>query len=99
MTTAGPLGAAALATEYAEKLLLGTTREVHPALAGRVHGPLDRVGRGARGPHQVHDGIAASVYASVGLGLRAGAQGLRVGDRAAERAGLGPRLEETSSGS
>lgn len=98
MTTAGPLGAAALATDYAERLVLGTVREVHGAVATRVHGVTDRVAGGTTVSHRLHDGIARGVYAGVGLGLRGASTALRAADRAAGRAGVGPRLEDGPRG-
>lgn len=98
MSTAGPLGAAALATEYAEKLVLGTARDVHGAIASRVHGALDLVAGGPGVSHRLHDGIAHSVYSGVGVGLRVSARGLRAADRLAERAGVGSRLDDTPRG-
>jgi len=94
MTSAGPLGAAALAADYADKLVLGTVRDVHQAVAARAHGAVHAVAGGATVPHRVHDGIARGVYAGIGLGLRGAAKGLR----AADRAGIGAPLEETPRG-
>lgn len=98
MSTAGPLGAAALAAGYAERLVLGTVRDVHGAVAGRVHGAVDAVAGGSTLPHRMHDGIAGAVYSGVGLGLRAASRGLASADRVAGRAGLGPRLDDTPRG-
>lgn len=94
MSTAGPLGAAALAADYAEKLVLGTVRDVHGAVAGRVHRAVDTIAGGRTVPHRVHDGIADGVYAGVGLGLRAASKGLG----AVDRAGVGPRLDDSPQG-
>lgn len=91
----GLLAAAALAGEYAEELLLGTVRDVHRAVAGRVFGITRRTTLGSsRLPQLVHDGISSSVYAGLGAGLRAAASGLD----AAERRGRGPRLQERAAG-
>ncbi|HEU4568013.1 MAG TPA: alpha/beta fold hydrolase [Marmoricola sp.] len=98
MSSAGPLGAAALAADYAEKLVVGTVREVHEAVAGRVHGALDAAAGGAGLSHRVHDRIARGVYAGVGAGLRGAATGLRVADRTAARAGVGRPLEDSRRG-
>lgn len=89
--TAGYLGAAALAAEHLDALVVSGVRDVHTSLAGRVHRVTDRVGGGVE--HRVHDGIAGAVYGSIGLGLRGGARAMRALDR---RAGLpdvetGPR--------
>ena len=87
--------AGALAGEYAEDLLLGTVRDVHRAWADRAFGLIDRAtGGSASVPQRLHDRISAGVYAGVGGGLRATAAGLR----AAERRGLGPRLQERPAG-
>ena len=58
--------AAALATVYADRLLVGTTRDVHRAIARRV---LDRRRVRARTPvGRLHDGITAAVYGGIGPG-------------------------------
>ncbi len=91
----GVLAAAALAGEYAERLLLGTVRDVHRAVSGRVFGVTHRTTAGASRVSQlVHDGISGGVYAGLGLGLGAATAGLR----AAERRGLGPRLQARPAG-
>lgn len=91
----GLLGTAALATEYADDLVLGTVREVHRAVAGRAWGIANPLTFGAgRSSQRVHDGIASVVYGGLGLGLKAGGRGLR----AADRRGLGPRTEATPAG-
>jgi pimeloyl-ACP methyl ester carboxylesterase len=91
----GVAGAAALAGEYAEDLLLGAARDVHRAVAGRVFGLAGRTTLGySRLPQLIHDGVSTGVYAGLGAGLRAAAAGLR----AADRLGVGPRLEEGAAG-
>lgn len=91
----GLFGAAALAADYADDLLLGTAREVHRAIAGRVFGLTSTLTGGAARPTQVvHDAISAGVYAGLSAGLRAGGKALR----AADRQGLGPRTEATPAG-
>ena len=88
-------GAAALAGEYAEDLLLGAARDVHRSVAGRVFAVTNRATLGASLlPQLVHDGISTSVYSGVGAGLRAAAAGLR----AVDRRGIGPRLEAGPKG-
>ena len=83
---ASVLDAAALAADYAEDLIVGTVRDVHGAVAGRVHGVTDRVnGGGPTVSHRLHDGISKAVYGGISAGLEAGCSGLR----AAGRAGLG----------
>lgn len=91
----GVAGAAALAGEYADDLVLGTFRDVHRAVAGRVFGVTNRATAGSsRLPELLHDGISASVYCGIGAGLRSASAGLR----AAERRGVGPRLQARPAG-
>ncbi|MGZ4502158.1 MAG: esterase/lipase family protein [Nocardioidaceae bacterium] len=92
---AGLLGALALATETADELVLGTVRDVHSAVAGRVYGLTNRAtGGSAVLPEQVHGRIATAVYDGLGAGLRATSRALR----AADRKGIGARLESTPHG-
>jgi len=44
-----------------------TTRDVHRAISRRVFGPLGRPGAPVK---LIHDGIAETVYSSVGPGVR-----------------------------
>ncbi len=89
------LDAAALAADYAEDLVVGTVRDVHGAVAGRVHGLNDRLnGGGPTVGHRLHDGISWAVYGSIRASLKAGSSGLR----AASRAGLGGDLEASPHG-
>lgn len=94
--TTGLPGAAALAAEVADELLLGTVRDTHLAIARRTKAPLKLLtgGRRADGPapHDLHESIAGTIYAGIGGGLRGAAKGLRSIDR------FGPRLEDTSKG-
>ena len=91
----GVAGAAALAGEYAEALILGAARDVHRAVAGRVFALTHRASLGStRVPQLIHDGISTSVYAGVGAGMRSAAAGLR----AVDRHGIGPRLEAGATG-
>jgi len=70
-------GAGALAAEYAERLLLGTVRDVHRAVSSRVF----RMTGPAAGPvRAVHDGISDGVYGLLGSTLRAGGASLRRAD-------------------
>ena len=92
---AGVAAAVALAGECAEDLLLGAVRDVHRAVAGRVFGVTHRATMGSsRLPQVLHDGISSSVY----LGLAAGMKSAAAGLRAADRRGLGPRLEDRPAG-
>ncbi len=88
------LDAAALAAEFAEDLIVGTVRDVHGAVAGRVHGVGDFVAGGTTVTHRVHDTIARLVYGGISGGLRASAAGLR----AAGRTGVAPGIEESPRG-
>lgn len=89
------LEAVALAADLAEDLVVGTVRDVHGAVAGRVRGLTDRLHGGIPTiGHRVHDGVAKVVYAGISSGVRAGAQGLRH----AGRSGLGGPLEATARG-
>ncbi len=91
---AGVLEAAALATEHAESLVLSAARDIHGAVAGRVHRVVDGVAGGTTVSHRAHDGIAGAVYGGIGLGLKAAARGLR----AADRLGLGGPIEASPRG-
>ena len=89
------LDAAALLAEVADELVVGTVRDTHLAWADRVHDAVRRPTKGAsRVPELVHRGIAGSVYAGLGVGLRGASRGLGA---LAER-DLGPGLEDTSRG-
>src|SRR5690242_16846272 len=82
----GVLGALALATDTADEILLGTVRDVHGAVASRVHRFAGRpIGAGK---------VSGAVYAGLGGGLRATSRGLR----AADRRGLGGRVDSTPAG-
>ena len=73
---ASTLDAAALAADYVEDLIIGTVRDVHGAVAGRVHGINDRLnGGGPTVGHRLHDGIAKAVYGGIRVGFRAGSNG------------------------
>ncbi len=91
---ASVLDAAALAAEFAEDLIVGTVRDVHGAVAGRVHRVTDRVAGGTTIGHRLHDGISKAVYTSISAGLKGSAKGLTL----AGRAGLGAELEATPKG-
>lgn len=91
---AGLLEAAALAAEYAEDLIVGSVRDVHDSVAGRVYGLGDRVAGGTLLSHRLHDGISKSVYGGISVGLKGSAWGLK----RVSRAGVGPDLDETPQG-
>lgn len=88
------LDAAALAAELAEDLIIGTVRDVHGAVADRVHGVTSFVAGGTTIGQRVHDGVTKVVYTSISASLKVSAKGLRV----AGEAGLGAELEATSRG-
>lgn len=90
----GVAGAAALAGQYAEDLLLGTARDVHRAVADRVFALTGRVAPAARAPQALHDRISSGVYAGLGAGISAATAALW----ALERRGVGPRLESRPAG-
>jgi pimeloyl-ACP methyl ester carboxylesterase len=92
---AGVLGALALAANMADEVVVGTVRDVHSAVARRVYGATNRCTGGAgRVSQTVHDGVSRAVYAGIGAGLRGASTTLR----AADRHGLGARLEATAQG-
>lgn len=91
----GYAATAALAGEYAEEMVLGTTRGVHEAVARRAFDLADRAtGGAARTPRQVHDAISGAVYSGVGAGIKTATAGLHV----LERTRVGPRLQGTFLG-
>jgi pimeloyl-ACP methyl ester carboxylesterase len=91
----GLLGALALATEVADELVVGTVRDVHQAWGRRVASAVNAAtGGAARVPVAVHDGIARSIYCGIGTGLRGASRALR----AADRSGVGARLEHSPHG-
>jgi len=79
MTEPSLLDAAELLPRYAESALLQPVRDTHRAIAARVHGFVGiAVGDAARPVELIHRGIAESIYASIGLGLRAIGSGARL---------------------
>ncbi len=92
---AGVLGALSLAATMADEVVVGTVRDVHSAVARRVYTATNRCTGGAgRVSQTVHDGISGVVYAGIGAGLRGASTTLR----AADRHGLGARLEASVQG-
>jgi pimeloyl-ACP methyl ester carboxylesterase len=92
---AGVLGALAVATDAADEVLLGAVRDVHGAVAKRVHGVTNRATAGSsRVVESVHDQVSAAVYTGLGAGLRATSRGLREADRR----GFGARMDDSSRG-
>jgi pimeloyl-ACP methyl ester carboxylesterase len=89
------LGALALAAAATDDVVLGTVRDVHGAVATRVFGLTNTAtGGSARVAERVHRGVSGVVYTGLGAGLRATGRGLR----AADRRGLGTRLETSPRG-
>jgi pimeloyl-ACP methyl ester carboxylesterase len=84
--------AGALAAEYAERLILGTVRDVHRAVARRVFKLTFPVSLPTR---LVHDGISSAVYGVIGTGLRTTESVL---DTAHRRGRGGPELESLRVG-
>ncbi len=84
--------AGALAAEYAERLLLGTVRDVHRAVSSRVFG---LTGPAATPVRLAHDGVSNGVYGLLSAGLRATGSVLRAADRHGRG---GPPLERTRVG-
>ncbi len=66
--TARTTDVAALALEYGDRLVLGTVREVHSAIAKRAFRATRLVG--SRVPESVHDAVATSIYGSISGALR-----------------------------
>lgn len=92
---AGLLSALALATDTADEILLGTVRDVHGAVVRRVLGLTGRATAGSLRPVEaVHERVSSAIYAGVGGGLRATSRGLR----AADRRGVGARIEDSPGG-
>lgn len=88
------LGAAALAVENLDELIVGSVREVHTSISGRAFGVVDRVSGHRALPNRVHGGISALVYGSISGTLRGAAHALRKADEA----GLGPNIEDSPQG-
>jgi len=90
--TAGYLGAAALAAEHLDALVVSGVRDVHTSVADRVHRLTDRLG--GRVEHRVHDAVSGAIYGSIGVGLRSGARAMR----ALDRYEVGPSIEDDARG-
>lgn len=84
------LDALALLAQVADELVVDTARDTHLAWVDRIHGLLDRpLGSSSSIPGRGHRAIARSLYAGVGLTLKAVGTGLGI----AARTDLGPDLE------
>jgi pimeloyl-ACP methyl ester carboxylesterase len=84
----------AVAAETVDDLLLATVRDVHGAVADRAHALTGGVSATAAASVRAHAGVAGAVYSGVGAGLRATSRGLR----AADRHGIGARVEDSVRG-
>lgn len=82
--SASRASAAALAIEYADRLVLRTVRDVHRAVGARSFGLVGSAGAPVR---HAHDGISAGVYGVLGAGARAAGAALRMLDRTDRRGG------------
>lgn len=67
-TTARTTDVAALALEYGDRVVVGTVREVHAAVARRAFRATRLIG--GRIPESVHDAVASTVYGGVSGALR-----------------------------
>lgn len=91
-STARTTDAAALALEYGDRLVLGTVREVHGAVARRAFGATRLLG--SRFPESVHDAVAGSVYGGLSGALRlSGAAARSLASR-----GIGTPIDDTRIG-
>lgn len=92
MVTPRTTHTAALTLEYGDRLVLGTVRDVHRAVARRAFGFARRIG--VRAPEVVHDAISGRVYEGLSLGFRgAGAAARAMGTR-----GLGRPVDQSVAG-
>lgn len=92
---AGVATAAGLALDFADRILLEATRDIHDSVSGRVHGGVNLALRHKTLPHRVHDAIATSVFTAIGGSLRGGAWALRKVDQVRP---IGPALEVSPHG-
>jgi triacylglycerol lipase len=83
---------AALAIDYGERLIVGTIRDVHQAVARRVFGATRVVG--GRVPESVHDSFISSVYGAISGALRISSASIK---GLASR-GIGRPVEESKTG-
>jgi pimeloyl-ACP methyl ester carboxylesterase len=84
----------AVAAETMDDLVLATVRDVHGAVADRAHSLTGGVSATAAASVRAHAGVAGAVYSGLGAGLRATSRGLR----AADRRGIGARVEDSERG-
>jgi triacylglycerol lipase len=83
---------AALAIDYGERLIVGTIRDVHQAVARRVFGATRMVG--GRVPESVHDSFISTVYGAISGALRISSASIK----GLATRGIGRPVEESKSG-
>ncbi len=83
---------AALALDYADRLVLGAVRDIHQAVASRLLPASRFVGGGL--PERVHSITSNALYTGLSTSIRGSASGLR----ALARRGVGAPLEASVSG-
>ncbi|MFD1859100.1 hypothetical protein EHW97_07065 [Aeromicrobium camelliae] len=91
-TTARTTDVAALALECGDRWVLGTVRDAHLNLAGRLFAPVREIG--GRTPERVHDGLARAAYGGASAALRLGSAGAR----GLSRRGIGRPLDANPAG-
>lgn len=83
---------AALALEYGDRLVVGTVRDVHQAVARRAFDATRIVG--SRVPESLHDAVVTSVYGAISGALRLGSGSVR----ALAARGVGRPIESSKLG-
>ena len=83
---------AALAIDYGERLVVGTVRDVHGAIAKRAFRATRLVG--GRVPESLHDAVATSIYGALSGAMRVGSGTVR----ALSSRGVGRPVEDTPRG-
>jgi triacylglycerol lipase len=83
---------AALALDYGDRLVVGTARELHQAVASRVFRATRLVG--GRVPEPLHDAVVTSVYGAISGALRVSSGSVR----ALATRGVGRPIESSARG-
>lgn len=83
---------AALALDYGDRLVVGTVRDVHQAVASRIFRATRLVG--GRVPESLHDAVVTSVYGAISGALRVSSGSVR----ALASHGVGRPIEDTPRG-
>lgn len=83
---------AATALEYGDRLIVGTVRDMHQAVARRAFGATRVVG--GRIPESIHDAVTTSMYGAISGALRIASGGVR----SAAGKGIGAPVEATRFG-